>query len=135
MSILLTLAGILISCCALSPNCSGFQVDSGVQITNGISRVAFNLDKGFRSRFAGCPIGLSELQVTYTTGVMKRTSLMHAGSLQVKVPLTVELVEILGSILALAVLAAIALLISSAFRSHRSERTTAPQILDHLEIP
>jgi len=121
MRILLTVAAILICCCSPRASGSGFELGSGVQITNGISRVTFNLDKGFRVRPAGRQVGLIEIQLTYTNGVTKRTSLISAGSLQMKAPLTVEMVEILGVVLLLLLLAATALLISSASRIGHTE--------------
>src|SRR5260370_29319589 len=57
---------------------------SGVTVSNGIAAVNFNTDKGGKVTLVpGFPVGLIEIQVTYTNGTSKRTrSEEHTSELQ-----------------------------------------------------
>ena len=90
---------------------SGFEFGNGVPMTNGLIQVTYNLDKGFRSRVAGCRIGMLEVRLTYANNVVKRTSMFYIGSHMLRTPLSVEALGIsTGAILIFIFLGAAGLL-------------------------
>ncbi|HWQ90681.1 MAG TPA: hypothetical protein VN673_03335 [Clostridia bacterium] len=92
-----------------------------IQIKDGVKEVNFNMDKGFRFSAAGRTFGLVEVRTTFTNNASKRASLFYAGSVSLKAPLPVEVVQALGGVWLLLLLSAITVALRSAFHSNRAE--------------
>jgi hypothetical protein len=113
------LASVAISS-PLRARADGFEVGNGVAISNGMASVVFNLDKGARfSVIPNFPIGLLEIQVSYTDGTLKRTSMLYAGNLSLKTPMTVEMTEVVGVSLLLAIVLGFSVFLSSKIKANR----------------
>jgi hypothetical protein len=106
----------------------GFEVGTGVALTGAVSRVNFNFDK--RHSFSigsGLRVGLLEIQITYTNGITRRSTMLQAGRHAVRVPLSIELAEILaGSMCLLALVGGTFALSSFGLRHRRAQPVAAP---------
>ena len=78
---------------------SSFGFGGTVPIPNGVTQVNFNFDKGFDFRVARCRVGLHEVRLSFSNGVVKRTSLLFVGRTNFRTPLSVEGVEVSGVLL------------------------------------
>ena len=97
---------------------NSFWFGTPVPLSNRVTQVTINLDKGFRLRVAGCWVGLHEVRLTFTNGVVKRTSLLYAGRTTFRTPLSVEGVEVSGVLLIFAFLSVTGLLWHASSRKH-----------------
>jgi hypothetical protein len=105
---------------------SSFGFGSGVPITNAIQEVNFNTDKGFRLQAAGSAVGLVEVRVTFTNNTIKRTSLLYAGPIALRTPMTVETVETAGALFLVFALLSLAILIFRWLAEPRAAPNIAP---------
>jgi hypothetical protein len=105
----------------------GFEVDSGVALAGGVTRVNYLADKAVSIPVTPrLRLRLMEVQLTFADGRVKRHTVLSAGTRMLRVPLPMELVKMLGLLCVLALACGIALLLRSGFRSGRPEAGVAP---------
>jgi hypothetical protein len=122
MRFLIVAAAFLLTVCSARAGFAGFEAGNGVALTGGIVRVNFMANKQRNIIVPpGIRLGLMEIQLTYTDGRIKRQTMMFAGKYCLKAPLPIEWVEILGSLILLALLCGIMVVLNSAFRLRHAE--------------
>ena len=105
---------------------AGFEVGNGIALTGGVARVTFNFNKRYGVRvLPNFRLTMLEARLTLTNGTTKRTTMLFAGRHALRVPLPIELVEVIGTLCAVLFVAGLVAVLGSAFRG-RAELTAAP---------
>lgn len=118
------LASLLLTAYSLHGGGVGFEVGNGVAITGGVVRVNFNLDK--RRSFslgAGPRVTIVEVQLTQASGRVYRHTMISMGKHTVRVPMPIELTEVLGLC---SLLGLIGIIITMTYQRRPAEHGASP---------
>jgi hypothetical protein len=101
---------------------AGFETGNGVALTGGVVRVNYMENKS-RTISLGpkLRVELMEVQVTFANGKIKKHTMFFSGQHALRVPLPIELAEILGPLLLLVLVCGIIIVLGSALRFRRAE--------------
>jgi hypothetical protein len=125
MRSLVAIAALLLTACSLHAGFPGFEVGNGVAMTGGVVRVTFNFDKRHSlSLGRALRLTIMEVRLTQVTGRVKRQTILSAGTHTLRVPLPIELTEVLGSCSLLALIGII--IITLNWRLRPAETGTSP---------
>jgi hypothetical protein len=112
----------LLTACSLHAGFAGFEVGNGVALTGGVVRVNFMANKTHSILLGRTRLTLTEVQLTLANGEVKRHTMLFAGTHALRVPLPIELTEVIAPLCLLAVMGGI--IITLSFRLRLAEQST-----------
>jgi hypothetical protein len=126
MRALVTAAAFLFTARSVHAEFAGFDVGNGVPLTGGVVRVNYMGSKSHTFSFGPrLRVRLMEVQITVANGKTKRHAMFFAGNHALRVPLPIELVEVL-SLLLLTFLCCVIIVLHSTLRSKGVEPGAPP---------
>ena len=112
---------LLLTASSLNAGFAGFEVGNSVAITGEFVGVNYNADKAHSISLGSTRLMLIEVQLTLTNGQVKRHTMLFAGAHALRVPLPIELTEVLAPLCFLGLVGGIIILAFS-FRSRIAEQ-------------
>ncbi|MEO7299619.1 MAG: hypothetical protein ABI042_13705 [Verrucomicrobiota bacterium] len=116
----IALALLLFVFSSLRAYANGFELGTGVPMTNGIASVNFNSDKGGRVSFGtNFHVGFLEVEVGMRNGTTNYSTVLYSGAHGLKVPLKIESVKNLATWFLLPLLLATIVFITAKILANR----------------
>ncbi len=114
---------LLLTTCSLHAGFAGFEVGSGVALTGGVMRVNYMGNKTHSISLGRTRLTVLEVQLTLANGAVKRHTMFFAGRHALRVPLPIELTEVLAPVCLLALVSGIIITLTFRLRLVEQFRT------------